>query len=62
MPWARLQGKWKQLKEMIRARRRGAAPPLRERRVELVEHIQQLAREETLPGDPVATRQMNDAR
>ena len=49
MAWARLHGNWKQLKVLIRDRWRGraqigSAQP--ERREELVERLQQLARDE----------------
>lgn len=51
MAWQRLQGNWRQLKVILRDRWKGWTGPDRpvsdrERREELVERVQQIAREE----------------
>jgi hypothetical protein len=51
MAWQRLQGNWRQFKVIVRDRWRGwtgpgGSDPNRERREELVERVQQIARDE----------------
>ena len=61
MLWPRLQENWQQLKDLLPAWRGGMVhvgrtPPLPERRDELVNHIQELAREEVVSQETPTCR------